>query len=113
MSDKKSPYGKLCTLIYATILGDLQQIARDNGYSLAVHGSMQRDFDLIAVPWTEEACDDAELIRQFILSLKIGPGKIGAYEEKPHGRIAYFLILDCGMGLDISIMPIQKKQERR
>lgn len=32
---------------------DLAEIARGCGYALAVHGSLARDFDLIAIPWAD------------------------------------------------------------
>lgn len=98
----KPPHGKLEPLIYATIYGGLQQIAYDNGYSLAVHGSMQRDFDLIAIPWTDQSIDGEELIDKFAESLHSTRSEPTL---KPHGRIAYFIILGCGMGVDVSIMP--------
>ncbi len=103
----KPPFGRLSTLIYAAIYGNLQQIARDNGYSLAVHGSLQRDCDLIAVPWTDEACDAEELINKFAWALQATRTEP---ELKPHGRIAYFIILEAGMGVDVSVMP--KHSER-
>lgn len=108
-SADKPHFGKISTLVYATMFGDLQQVARDHGYALAVHGSMQRDFDLIAVPWTEMACDAEDLINAFICALKIGPQT--EPEEKPHGRIAYAIVVDCGLYLDISVMP--KKHEKK
>ena len=41
--------------VYAAALyPDLAEIAREHGYALAVHGSLARDFDLIAVPWREK-----------------------------------------------------------
>ncbi len=37
------------------IYPQLVEEARRHGYALAPHGSLQRDLDLIAVPWSEEA----------------------------------------------------------
>lgn len=31
------------------------EVARGCGYAIGLHGSMKRDVDLIAVPWTDEA----------------------------------------------------------
>lgn len=99
----KPGHGRISTIIYAVILGDLQQVARDNGYSLAVHGSLTRDFDLIAIPWTEEACDAETLIQKIHWAIRAQSET--EPEDKPHGRRAWFLCLDCGLGIDISVMP--------
>lgn len=48
--------------LYKTILPDLTRIARKCGYALAVHGSLERDLDLIAVPWIHGAREPEELI---------------------------------------------------
>jgi len=38
--------------IYAAcVYPELAELCRDCGYALAVHGSLARDFDLIAIPW--------------------------------------------------------------
>lgn len=40
---------------YLVIYPGLCETAKRHGYALAVHGSLTRDMDLIAVPWTHEA----------------------------------------------------------
>ena len=41
--------------VYAAALyPDLAAICISHGYALAVHGSLARDFDLIAVPWAAQ-----------------------------------------------------------
>jgi len=40
----------------------IRKIARDHGYAIGEHGSKERDLDLIAVPWTENAIDAKDLI---------------------------------------------------
>jgi hypothetical protein len=82
----------------------LAQIAVNNGYALAVHGSLQRDFDLIAVPWTDQAVSPEELIKAItgVFAVEL----IGKSENKKHGRVAY--TLSCGFGecaIDLSFMP--------
>ncbi len=95
----------------------LQQIAKDHGYALAVHGSVHRDLDLVAIPWIEEASDALELIEAF----KDATRTVTHHEDfdhlvpdckptqKPHGRVAYSLhVTNSGMYggyLDISVMP--------
>jgi hypothetical protein len=108
---------------YVAIYPMLQQIAKRHGYALAVHGSLHRDLDLIAVPWIEEASDPLTLIR----AIKKATRTVTHHEEtdhlskdcapnqKPHGRIAYSLhVTNSGMYggyLDISVMPKKKRKE--
>ncbi len=50
-------------MLYAYYLGLLQDKAREMGYNLVLHGSLNRDCDLIAIPWTNEPQPHFELIR--------------------------------------------------
>jgi hypothetical protein len=54
--------------IYAAALyPELARIFVDHGWALAVHGSLRRDFDLIAVPWIA-AVSEPEVILTEITS---------------------------------------------
>ncbi len=46
----------------ACVYPDLAEITRKHGYALAVHGSLARDFDLIAIPWIETPSSHSEVI---------------------------------------------------
>jgi len=46
---------------YACLYHGLCDIARKHGYALAIHGTVSRDLDLIAVPWTAEAVPAEDL----------------------------------------------------
>src|SRR5689334_1084371 len=112
---------------YVALYPMLLQIAKDHGYALAVHGSLHRDFDLIAVPWIESASDARTLIR----AIRQKTRTVTQHEntdrkwhkdcnpnQKPHGRVAYSLhVTNSGMYggcLDISVMPrIQKRRTKR
>jgi hypothetical protein len=105
---------------YAALYPMLVQVARRHGYALAIHGTLQRDFDLIAVPWIENASDGLSLIR----AIKKATRTVTHHEDfekhakdcsptqKPHGRIGYSLhVTNHGMYggyLDISVMPRAK-----
>ena len=104
---------------YAILYPALVAVARDHGYALAIHGSMTRDFDLIAVPWVEEATVPLLLIlalnsvcggvfHQSTVEHLIDPAK--SPSTKPHGRLSWSLHLTddgCfGPYLDISVMPL-------
>lgn len=116
---------------YACMYHGLCEKARAHGYALAVHGSVVTDLDLIAVPWTDAAipeeqlveilrdhlgaCGYAELLRRNGLEESLvaqilarqEPG-YGEPEIKPHGRRAWNLYLDAGAKVDLSVMPRQR-----
>ncbi len=82
-------------------------VAKREGYALGVHGSMARDLDLIAAPWTEKACDADELIEHLCRALDATLFETDQKpEHKPHGRKAWSLhLLGLGLYLDVSVMP--------
>lgn len=100
----------------ADALPGMQLAARGCGYALAVHGSLSRDIDLIAVPWTNNA-DKPELLVQRLcgaLSALVGRAinlRGDDWTEKPHGRRALTIILpgNCPE-IDLSIMPLVEKK---
>lgn len=110
---------------YAAFYPMLVQIARRHRYALAIHGSLHRDFDLIAVPWVEEASEPLVLVKAF----KKATRTVVQHEEtdrlikdcspsaKPHGRIAYSLhVTNHGMYggyLDISVMPKRRTKDAK
>lgn len=78
--------------------------AREHGYSIGLHGSMKRDCDLIAAPWTDEAVGSAELIDHLCKALNARI--VGGPEQKPLGRIAVSLQIDGWFKvIDLSICP--------
>lgn len=104
--------------LLADTLPGMQLAARGCGYALAVHGSLARDIDLIAVPWTEH-CDTPELLVQRLCgALSSATGRAlrmttDDWGKKPHGRRCCTIILP-GMApeIDLSIMPIIEKAKK-
>ena len=102
---------------YAVLYPKLVEIAKRYGYALAIHGSMTRDFDLIAVPWTVEASDHFPMIEEMKHEVRAvySHHEIdylilnGNFTNKPHGRVSYSLHLtnngSDGPYIDISVMP--------
>ena len=92
---------------YARIFTIARKLAWDEGYALAMHGSFTRDLDLIAVPWTEKACDPEHLVKQ--IEAATGTKQNGHPPgDKPHGRRAWTLLLPAfgdPRFVDLSIMP--------
>lgn len=100
----------------------LQEIAHAHGYALGIHGSLARDLDLMAMPWIKDAKPAAELIEAMRVAVngivhKTGT-KAGRWNgtefvdatienpsHKPHGRLAWNIHLECGLFIDISVMP--------
>ena len=90
--------------LYCAMYPELVEVARKCGYALAVHGSLQRDFDLIAVPWVKDTTPPvgliAKLTEEFPLEII---GKIGV---KDHGRLVWTLSIGYGeCFVDLSITP--------
>lgn len=117
-----SPTMKRATRAYVEclmdeVLPDLRLTARGCGYALALHGSLARDIDLIAIPWAEQADDPDYLLDRLcgVLSGKLGRAlREKAWTDKPHGRRACTIILP-GMcpEIDFSVMPrIEKEGEQ-
>lgn len=56
-------------MFYACVLENLRKIAANCGYALAVHGSLVRDLDLIAVRWNLNYEHPDYLCKQFLEEL--------------------------------------------
>lgn len=110
---------------FSLLIPSLMKAGREVGYAIAVHGSMSRDLDLVAIPWTEGAVSAERLILHLVAAvdghIRNGSRKVqkeGSDEAtwetvsgsepavKPHGRLAWTIHLGHnGMYLDVSVMP--------
>lgn len=99
---------------YAIVYPHLLKVARAHGYVLAIHGSMGRDLDLVAVPWEDEV--SAPDVLAGAIATTVSGYYIGDWhpeprhrspEQKPHGRLSYAIHWDTGGDdyIDLSIMP--------
>lgn len=111
---------------YALLLPKLMKAGREVGYAVAVHGSLARDLDIIAVPWTKDAVIAERLVMHLMAALdgrirNSGRKKEGTEEweaihgsapsPKPHGRLAWSIHLGHdGLYFDISVMPTQSDE---
>lgn len=110
-------------LFYANCYQGLKEIALKYGYNLLIHGSLNRDFDLVAIPWAEEIGSYEEMLNEFVENL--GGHIMPETEELRqitancyHGRRIYVINLNRGgkktnyedpqWYLDISILPVGK-----
>jgi len=111
------------------ILPPMRLAARDAGYAITVHGSLNRDIDLVAIPWREHNIADPDLL---VISLAgavraitgrcnymsgrnaDGDGPPVKWTAKPHGRKAATLLAWCGQNsadIDLSVMPMTPEGE--
>lgn len=102
---------------YAVLYPVLVAIAKEYGYALAIHGSMTRDFDLIAVPWDPLAGNPlsmAERMRDAVQGVFVNHEvehllADGKMTTKPHGRMCWAIHLTnlgaAGPYIDLSVMP--------
>lgn len=83
----------------------LAERARTLGYALALHGSIQRDLDLVAVPWVDGAADPVQLLAALCEEFDLTVPPVGDPEIKPHGRLAWSIPLWWGAYIDLSVVP--------
>jgi hypothetical protein len=106
---------------YSLVIPDLMKAGREVGYAIAIHGSLARDLDIVAIPWTADAVNAERLILHLMAAvdgrLRNGGRKKedGEWERvkasepaaMPHGRRAWTIhIGHDGMYLDVSVMPL-------
>jgi len=90
--------------LYERMLPGIRLAAEGCGYAIGVHGSMTRDLDLIAAPWTEKISTPDELAHAV---QRAACGSSGAWKEperKPHGRIGYSLHVGTHAYIDLSVL---------
>lgn len=89
-------------------------VGRVHGYAIGVHGSQMRDLDLIAAPWTDDACTALRLAEEVATAL---PGVVHVRAKpKPHGRTSWTIIPRYRWGgdlwyIDLSVMPRRRKRK--
>jgi hypothetical protein len=98
--------------------------ARKHHYALAIHGSLARDLDLVAIPWREKASEPevvVEAIRAAVggmIFVAEPDGRDGYYSindetkhspnDRPHGRRAWSIYgVLGGSYIDLSVMPLR------
>jgi hypothetical protein len=120
--DKHIPderWRRLCKSYYDRLIEPLRITARFAGYALAVHGSLQRDIDLIACPWgdsvearvlAERLRVTAEAVVGYAQSHELGKDKYGlngSPGSKDYGRLVWSFYLGGGPYIDLSVMPMR------
>lgn len=109
MTDKPAPS---YSPVYCALYPELAKVAREHGYALAIHGSLVRDFDLIAVPWVECPAEPEALVGAFTSRFALHRMD-KAPMAKPHGRVAYTISVGFGeCAIDLSFTPREAPEIR-
>jgi hypothetical protein len=86
--------------LYAIYYEHMKQIAKEHGYNLVIHGSMHRDLDLIAIPWTDKPKPEQGMIKEFqeylIGRTLVMPDGNVHFSTLPGGRHCYVIELNRG-----------------
>lgn len=109
MTEKPPP--SFAPLYAGALYPEMAVLFQQHGYALAVHGSLQRDLDLIAIPWVESPSAPEVVLEAIGKEWKIqgvhGPTK------KLHGRTAYSVLIAFGsFFVDLSFMPILQEDKK-
>ncbi len=91
--------------LYKRIVPEIRRVAYHAGYGIGVHGSMRRDLDLIAVPWTEKAVKASELARRIQLACCGMQESKYDWVQKPHGRKGATIVVAMNAFIDLSVSP--------
>lgn len=82
--------------LYAFYFELIKEIGFKYGYNIVLHGSMNRDLDLIAIPWQEHIGDKMEMLNKiaeaiggYILNETEEERKL--FRDKFHGRECYII----------------------
>jgi len=98
--------------IYCALYPDLAALVRAHGYALAVHGSLQRDFDLICVPWIANPSTPDAVVKD--ITGKMALDVVGNKGMKEHGREVWTITVGFGeCFLDLSFMPCAAKEPQK
>lgn len=119
--------------LYAYYFEALKEICQNYGYNLVLHGSMNRDLDLIAIPWQEEVGDAEQMVLDMCAYIggwiqpmerkvneKMELETTSIYRTGPHGRMQFIINInrdsikgysesddfpDVQIYIDLSVMP--------
>jgi hypothetical protein len=99
---------------YACMWNDFRQAALDCGWALGLHGSLNSDMDIMAMPWTEEAKSVEEMIlaMERCMNVPTGAPQFATTKsvDKPHGRVVFTIHIWADFYLDVSVIEGVTKQ---
>ena len=85
--------------LYAFYFEVIKEIGLKYGYNIVLHGSLNRDLDLVCLPWIEQLGNVDLMIKEIAVTLGGAvmtfdtPDSLEKinYTNKPHGRRAYII----------------------
>jgi len=102
---RQQPRFRYVPAFYGLYFTAMAETARELGWALALHGSMARDLDVMAMPWTADAATPEALVARIVERHGLIPGADG-WEAKPHGRRSHSLMMGGHFYVDLSVMPV-------
>ena len=86
--------------LYTMYYLHLKQIAERYGYNLVIHGSLDRDLDLVAIPWIDDPRPEQDMIKDFQRHLTgmnvVRPNGDVHFTVLPGNRHSYVIDLNRG-----------------
>ncbi|HLI02757.1 MAG TPA: hypothetical protein VFC10_07345 [Terriglobia bacterium] len=107
-----------CRRLFKALFPALKERARLDGYALLWHGSLARDIDLVACPWTEACVDQADLaehlrkVAEAVTGCCFAAPHDNVPVKKPHGRLAWEFHFGGGPYIDLSVMPVARSDKQ-
>jgi hypothetical protein len=90
--------------MYCVLYPQLSEISRKHGYAMAVHGSLQRDMDLICIPWIDQPSEPQMVVDEIVRTFAIKT--VGEPDTTHHGRERWTVSIAFGeCFIDLSFMP--------
>ena len=96
---------------YASLWPDLKQAATNCGWALGLHGSLNSDMDIMAMPWAEDAVSHWSMISELCLCFTDNQDMRRTVQvtQKPNNRTVYTLSIWADFYLDINIIQHENK----
>jgi len=91
--------------LYAMYYLHLKEIAEHYGYNLVIHGSLDRDLDLVAIPWVDNPRPEQDMIKDFQMHLT------GMNVVRPNGNVQFTVLPGNRHGYVINLNRGDKKGE--
>lgn len=88
---------------YACMWDDLRQAAMDCGWALGLHGSLNSDMDIMAMPWTDHAVYTDKMLDNLQKCFDGEPRDI-FMNFGPNGRTIYTIPIFGDFYLDINVI---------
>ncbi|MNX23719.1 hypothetical protein D3C86_537240 [compost metagenome] len=94
-------------VFYACMWEDFRKAALDCGWALGLHGSLNSDMDIMAMPWIENCSSIDVMIESLERCLTKPDEQIFRTEkstDKPNNRVVYTIHIFADFYLDINII---------